>query len=330
MILHPGSITLITNSFIILLLLSYASFLGIRILRNWDINSNSEKQFLLERQTYLVSSVVQHFLAFEIISLLIFIYTAEDIHNLLVGAMCATGSLNANPFGFPVLFTKIFLSFSAATWLAINYLDNKAEDYPLIRLKYKLIIILFIMIAAEFVLLIKYFINIRPDVITSCCGVLFNEGKGIKSAIDGLPLSPIVFYASLPVLVLSGLAAYKLSRRSFIYIFSSSSLLFLVISILSIISFISAYFYQMPTHNCPFCLFKREYYYAGYPLYATLFAGSFLGIIAGIAEPLKKIKSLSEIILQAQKKWILYGIICMTVFFIISSLAMILSPFRFV
>jgi len=42
---------------------------------------------------------------------------------------------------------------------------------------------------------------------------------------------------------------------------------------MAILSFISVYFYELPTHHCPFCILQKEYGYVGYPLYLTLFGG---------------------------------------------------------
>ena len=89
MILHPGVLSLILGSGITLLLLLFASALGIQILRRWDISSSSEEQLLLERRTYLVSTLMAWAFAFQVGSLFLFIFTAEDLHRLFVGAMCA-------------------------------------------------------------------------------------------------------------------------------------------------------------------------------------------------------------------------------------------------
>jgi hypothetical protein len=55
-------------------------------------------------------------------------------------------------------------------------------------------------------------------------------------------------------------------------------LLFLIISIFSLIVFFSPYIYELPTHHCPFCILQSEYFYIGYFLYATLFLGTFFGL----------------------------------------------------
>ncbi|MEZ5601232.1 MAG: hypothetical protein R3F36_09750 [Candidatus Competibacteraceae bacterium] len=47
----------------------------------------------------------------ELLSLLLFAQTAESLSGQFVGAMCATGVLNVNRFGFPTLLLKIALFF---------------------------------------------------------------------------------------------------------------------------------------------------------------------------------------------------------------------------
>ena len=107
MILHPGVLSLIAGSLIVVAMLFHASMLGLKILDAWDINSSSALQLSLERKTYLISTIMNYALGFEIISAFLFIYTVDDIHRQFVGAMCATGSLNANPVGWDVLIVKI-------------------------------------------------------------------------------------------------------------------------------------------------------------------------------------------------------------------------------
>src|SRR5512145_1672352 len=140
MILHPGILALLCGSILALLMLVYAGGLGVKILRRWDFRSSSEEQLVLERKTYLVSTIVSYALGFEIFSILLFVFTVDEIHTLFVGAMCATGSLNANPLGWYALYAKIAVFFAAALWLALNYLDGRAEDFPLVKRKFALLL----------------------------------------------------------------------------------------------------------------------------------------------------------------------------------------------
>ena len=106
MILNPGIIALILASLLAIAFAAYGSFTGIRIIRHWDLSSGTPTQLNLERKTYLVSVNFAYVSAFQLLSLFMFIYTAEHIHTLFVGAMCAAGSLNANGYGYPTLVLK--------------------------------------------------------------------------------------------------------------------------------------------------------------------------------------------------------------------------------
>lgn len=331
MILHPGILALILGSGVTLVLLLFASVLGIKILFRWDISSSSEEQLILERRTYLVSTLVQYALLFEVISIFLFIYTADDVHDLLVGAMCATGTLNANSFGFPALYAKIAAVFLAGCWIALNHMDNRAEDYPLTRKKYILLLFIVPVVFAGYLLEIRFFSLISPDVITSCCGVLFSKGgTGIASTLAALPVRPTetVFFSLCSLVLISGMAAVRKGGKPYTITLSVMSGLFFFVSIAAIISFISLYFYQMPTHHCPFCILQYHYYYVGYPLYGTLFTGSFFGMMTGVVEPLKKIPSLSEIVPSIQKKWAVTATAATALFLVVTLIPMIFLPFR--
>ena len=96
MIQHPGILALLLASGLVSLLLTAAGWQGFRILRGWNLQSGSEGQLDLERRTYLVSTLVTNALVIEILSLFLFIFTADGLHAQFVGAMCAAGSLSAN------------------------------------------------------------------------------------------------------------------------------------------------------------------------------------------------------------------------------------------
>ncbi len=320
MILHPGILSLIAGSFIVASMMIYASFLGVLIITKWNISSSSSAQLALERKTYLISTIMNYVFGFEIFSSLLFVYTVDDIHRLFIGAMCATGSLNANPVGWYVLFTKIIILFSSAIWIAINYIDQKADDYPLVKIKYAMVLPIAPIVLLDAYFQLKYFRGLQPDIITSCCGALFSEnGSGVAGGLSSLPIKPVMalFYSTIILFLVNAALTLRYHNRILRYVFPVVSFSLFIVSITAIISFISLYFYEIPTHHCPFDILQSGYHFIGYPLYITLFGGVFFGISTGLVEPFKNIPSLHDIILTAQKKWAVLSIVLIILFTLI-------------
>ena len=174
MIMHPAVIALLAGSIATLFLLLYATGYGIAILRKWDLASGSELQLRLERRTYLITTILGYVFAFQLISLFLFIATTDALHGLFSGAMCAAGTLYADAWGYPALILKIVNFLLAGVWLILNYTDNQAFDYPLIKKKYLLLLCMTPLLLAEAAAQFQYFRLLNPEVITSCCGVLFS------------------------------------------------------------------------------------------------------------------------------------------------------------
>lgn len=303
MIQHPAILSLLVSSVIISLMMLYAGWHGLRIVRGWDLASGSEQQLRLERTTYLISTILGYCLFFQILSLFLYIFTADYLHGQFVGAMCAAGSLNANGFGYPVLILKIVTCLAAGAWLVINHADGKGYDYPLIRYKYALLLALVPFVVAETVLQFFYFGRLKANIITSCCGSLFSANTGgIASDIVALPRIPmeIAFGAAIAVTCLCGLLF--LIRGKGGYLFAGVSTLTFVIAIASLISFISLYVYALPTHHCPFCILQKEYGYVGYPLYAALLGAGISGLGVGALMPARKQKSLAGTVTTLQRR----------------------------
>jgi hypothetical protein len=156
-ILHPGILALLCGSTIILIVMLIASWHGLKILLYWDLSSSSEQQLLLERKTWLISTLLNYALVGQILSALLFVFTADDIHRLFVGAMCATGALNANLVGWLVLLIKGALLFIASFWVVLNRLDQRTEDAPLTRPKYLVLLAMTPVVGLDLYLQWRYF-----------------------------------------------------------------------------------------------------------------------------------------------------------------------------
>jgi hypothetical protein len=325
-ILHAGVLALIVGGAIVLAMVLYACWVGVRILRRWDARSASEEQIYLERQTFLVSTITSTVLGFQVVSLLLFLYTVDDIHRLFVGAMCATGSLNAAPWGWEVLGVKILTLFLCLIWIALHHLDLRAGDFPLVKIKYAILLVLAPLVFADVVLQTVYFADLRPEVITSCCGALFSEGSStLASELAALPVRSMqwALYLGVAAYVTICLVCLRRPSRLARYALSVVSLGMFFVSLAAVVSFLSLFVYQLPTHHCPFDMLQRQYGFIGYPIYVSLCAAVFFGLMPGLAYPLRRIPGMTRLIAAAEVKWLIFGIMSMCAFTAISSWPMV-------
>jgi len=297
-ILHPAVLANVLASVITTGLVLYACCFGVQVLLHWDLESGSERQLALERRTYLVSTILAHVFVLQVLAVFLFVFTADHLTPLFAGAMCAAGTLNVNGYGYPTLMLKMATCLFAGVWLVVNHADSRGYDYPLIKQKY-----LLLGIAAPAMLLetwweLEYFRHLKADVITSCCGCLFGGAHGTSVAGDlaALPSGPmtVVFYATMGVTILGGLF-HQLRRRGG-YVFALASVVAFPVALAAIVSFISLYIYELPTHHCPFCILMRDYHYVGYGLYGMLIGAVVAGAGAGALLPFRRVPSMRAVI----------------------------------
>jgi hypothetical protein len=331
MIIQPAIIALFVGSILVSCMVLYAACYGANILENWDLQDGSELQLGLERKTYLISTVMAYAFGFQLLSLFLFVFTADRLSGLFAGAMCAAGTLNVNGYGYTTLIFKILTFLLGGVWLIVNYTDNRAFNYPLIKIKYSFLLIITPFILAEMFIQGAYFFNLKADVITSCCGSIFSpESPGIKASLTALPSIPmkIVFYTAMTITAVSGFYFYLKGRAAAGVIFSVMAVITFTVSIAALISFISLYIYELPTHHCPFCILQKEYYCVGYPLYVALFGGVVTGAGVGVLMPFKQIESLSDVVPRIQKKLTLVTLILYLLFVLIATCAMLFTDFK--
>lgn len=319
MILHPAILALLIGSLAVSAMVLYAAWHGLNILRHWNLASGSERQLQLERRTYLVSTLLRNALVFELLSLALLVVVADRLHLQINGAMCAVGTFNANSWGYPALLLKVFNVVGAGLWLTLNSADSRGYDYPLVKIKNRLLLALVVPVAMESVLLSQFFHNLRGDVITSCCGSLFSAGGNqVAAELVGLPPLPtaIGFYLAMTLTLVLGVAVLRGKGRGAALAMSSG--LSFIIALAALISVFAPLFYQLPHHHCPFCILQRDYFHLGYLLYAALFAGGLGGLGCGILAPFRDRPSLRHLLPSLQQRLTLvclagYGLFCIIV-----------------
>jgi positive regulator of sigma E activity len=326
MIFHPTVMALFAGSILVSFMILYSASYASLILKKWDLQSGSEVQLNLERKTYLISTLLAYAFGFELLSFFLFVFTSDQIHTFFVGAMCAAGSLYANDYGYPTLIVKLLNFLLAGIWLILNYVDNQGYDYPLIKAKSFFLLVLVPLILLETFLQANYFLRLKPNIITSCCGTLFSTDTLILpselGAFSGIQ-AKAVFYLTLLLTV--GAGSFYFFKGKGAYLFSGASAIAFAVSVVSIFSFVSCYVYELPTHHCPFCILQKEYGYIGYLIYVTLLGGAITGLSVGVLMPFRKMNSLSEILPNFQRRLAMTSSTLFLVFTAIVTVRILLS-----
>ena len=303
MIFDPPVLALLLAATLAALVAVPAALFAVRVLRHWDIRSGSETQIAMERQTYLVTTALKLVLVLQMAALALFVHNADRMAVLFTGAMCALGTLNVNEYGMPAFLLQVAVFFAAALWLIVNHADEQGRDYPYTRLKYALLLAFAPLVLAAAVVEWLYFLNLDPNVITSCCSKLFTpEATGAAADLSALPpgVALATLFGGLVLLVMLGLAGrhWRLARLAF----GALAVLWFGLAIADIISAIAPYIYETPNHHCPFCILKPQFGFIGYALYVPLFLATALAAGAGLLAALPQPASLSARLPQMLKR----------------------------
>ncbi len=288
-LLNNQVIVYILSESILLGLLFIAFVITAGMLKSWDFGSFSQKQFTLERRAYLVMTILIFVFAVKFFLVLYFVFAIDNLSVLVPKTMCAAGVISANDYGMYLLFFKLVILFFLLLWMALNRYDLQARDYPVFRVKSWLFVLIFIMVAVEMWLGLAYFSHIDMLEPVNCCSTLYGQLEGANPLPLGLDITKLLILFYLLFVVLAG-AMFSAQKILSIV----ASILFVVIAYYAVVYFFGTYVYELPTHNCPFCMLQKEYYFVGYLLWGTLFIGVYLSLVSSVMEIYLKIERRKE------------------------------------
>jgi hypothetical protein len=322
MFLNSWSLGLTLAALIVLVLGIFAGRTAVRVLRHWNPASDSNLQIKLENEIWLASTLVEYGLGFQILTLVLFVLAADTFCQVIVGAMCATGALLANNFGMLTLLVKLAGVFLYGFWIVLHKLDISSATYPLVKIKYIYLLLILPLLFADITLQTLYIAYLSPDIITSCCAVVFSSssetGGNLLKSFSQAPLLSL-YYGSIIVLLVLGCILLKRWLLPLVALFSAGWLCFLGLATVAIITVFSSYIYAMPYHHCPFCILKPEYHYIGFALYFTLIPASFFGLSTLLVEPFKRKKDLAGPVQKYQQNAIAISLLLIMLLAALSS-----------
>ncbi len=291
-LLHNQNVTiLLFGSLSTIIVLTIATLISIDILLHWDFNKTDKRQYRLEKNSWLISTIVGFVAGIKIILLPYFVFTIDTLSHIVPGAMCGAGVISYNDYGMRLLFIKIFEVALILFWLLLNRYDIKYL-YRWIRVKMVLVIIIFSISLLQLWFEYHFFEAIDIDKVVNCCSTLYGLLEGVNPLPWGLDRENLItlFFLLYALIVSSYLAKIE-------WIFTIAIILFGQISYYSILYFFGTYIYEQPNHNCPFCMMQKEYYYIGYIVWGLYSSGLFFAIWSIFAKKILKIES------KIYKKW---------------------------
>lgn len=329
MILNPAILALLCCSALVLGITAVASVAGATIFLAWDPADHSSQQLARERRVLLIESVLKVVLSCQIVSLLLFIVTVHRIHPLFTGAMCGAGTLNASRFGYPALYLKLLVFGFCGLWLVIHHASAAADGTAIVRIKQVLIFALLGALGAENFLQYRYFSDLDPEIITSCCATIFgSQAPGLGAGFAAMPVqaSKLTYFGSLGVMIATGLRFLGRGRAASLFVLVA--VLLGAVSVAAVITWIAPAYYELPTHHCPFCLLTPRVGYVGYPLFALLCIAVVAAAGIAVLRGLRALDPLRTIQPAIERKLCLLSMISFVLFSLIAAWPLVASNFR--
>jgi hypothetical protein len=259
------------------MMLSVAFFYTLIILKDHDTTVMSEYQYTLEKRSYLVVTMVWMALLAKIALLPFFTYTLDELSTIIPGAMCAAGVVGSNGYGAWLLGVKIIVIILALLWIVLDREDQHLKSGYYFKKKMFFFLAIFALVVVEFILEILFLSSLSTQNPVLCCSVIYKESSKFGALPFSLGTAELVglFYAWYGSVMV---AVYYGKKRVLLF----SSLLFVGISYYAIVYFFSTYVYELPSHQCPFCLLQSEYYSIGYAIFASLIIATFYALAVSL------------------------------------------------
>lgn len=269
MILNSYIITYLVCSSLSLFIGLAVAFNGFRIWRKWDITSHADAQYRLEKEVYLIITIVSLGFFLRILMVPLWFWSLYSMIISIPGAMCLVGVHNVNaPYSYVASALKLILPALYAYWLILNLLDRKVATQPFMKQKLMFLPPLGILIVIETILDISFFFSTPPRQV-SCCTSLFDiPREGVVQIVTEATWIWVVLFYVLAFFVVGEIIYFLFfqkrstspgkerwfGNKSAMFMQTLVIIVLFVVYILALHTKISPLFLGLPFHHCIFCL----------------------------------------------------------------------------
>jgi len=290
-----------------LLLLAVAVLTAARVAAGWAPEQASRAQLLLEARAETAALLARWALGLWLLgSLLLLVAITQVLPELIPGAMCGTGVLQAaGPPGARAIILRLLALALLAAWQLLDRLNQADPRAPLTLAAARALLL-----AAPLVLLgavdtARAFMSPATGEPVSCCAMVYAQGSAgageLAAAAGSAWLWPALIGATL--LVAAGLALWRLPApwpRRLSRPAAALGAAWVVMAYVALVQVLAPYHYGVLHHHCPWCLFLPEHHRVAFVAFGALAVAALEGLAAAVAATVGQ--SSSEAIAKATRR----------------------------
>jgi hypothetical protein len=199
--------------------------------------------------------------------------------------MCGYGVFAQNKWGWLALGVGIVASLAAGVMLQLLSLDRRVRGLDLMRSLSLAAVALAPLVALDFGLSLSWLTKLDLSITASCCSTTLDAARRDASPFWQGPRLAAAWGAVVLVPLTIGAALFARRRpdRARAFVSGAAALVVLPVALAAAVLEVAPHVYDVPEHLCPFCLFKTDAWFIGYPLFGAIFLAATWGLGAAAA-----------------------------------------------
>jgi hypothetical protein len=278
-LLEPWVLARIVTAMVTASLFAYGAVVSARVLRHAHVAAATEGQLSLERHFELAGNLVRFGAVAQLFSLILALLAADRLSGAIQGAMCGYGVVHQNRWGWASLGTTVAVSLAAGVLLQLLALDRRVRGLDLMRPLAWTCIAVAPVALLDTILASAWLGSLDFSVLASCCSTTLGERH--ESAVFWQGPRILATWGALigsGLAIATALLAFRKPARSLVTLAGLTALVVVPIAVGAVILEVAPHVYEVPVHLCPFCLFKSDAYFIGYPLFGAVFLAGIWGL----------------------------------------------------
>ncbi len=263
-----------------------AAWVSLKVMRFFRLGATSEGQLALERQAELAAAAARVGAVLQGAALLLSLTAADRLSGHLRGAMCGFGVVHAVTTGPAAVIASGLASLAALVLGQLLALDRRERSLSLVRPLAAVTTLVAVLGVADLALTATWLGGLDFSVVASCCSSGLDAGEDpvrVGLAATGRSLAAALAPAFAAVAAWLAWRASRSGRRPAAIAAGLASLVALPAAVAATVLVVAPHVYEVPQHRCPYCLFRADALWMGYPLLAALLVAAASALGAALA-----------------------------------------------